>query len=102
LLQIEQIRRINRLWASDSLFLKEFLLIPVRDNSVPLKTSEPPPVVSPTQISSPISNSSFDEDNVEDFLEKIDASIATQKRKSRGLKALASNFLFFYYTSASL
>jgi LysM repeat protein len=78
---IEQIRRINRLWASDSLFLKEFLLIPVRDNSVPLKTSEPPPVVSPTQISSPISNSSFDEDNVEDFLEKIDASIANTKKE---------------------
>ncbi|KAJ3665399.1 hypothetical protein Zmor_000896 [Zophobas morio] len=78
---IEQIRRINRLWASDSLFLKEYLLIPVRDSSVPVKTSEPPPIVSPTQISSPISNSSFDEDNVEDFLGKIDAAIANTKKE---------------------
>lgn len=28
-LQTEQIRRINRLWASDSLFLREHLLIPI-------------------------------------------------------------------------
>ena len=27
--QTEQIRRINRLWASDSLFLREYLLVPV-------------------------------------------------------------------------
>lgn len=80
MLQIEQIRRINRLWASDSLFLKEFLLIPVRDNSVP-PVSEPTPIVSPTQISSPISNSSFDEDNVEEFLGKIDAAIAITKKE---------------------
>ncbi|XP_044263719.1 lysM and putative peptidoglycan-binding domain-containing protein 1 [Tribolium madens] len=78
---IEQIRRVNRLWASDSLFLKEYLLIPVRDNSVPPVSSEPPPVVSPTQISSPISNSSFDEDNVEEFLGKIDAAIAITKKE---------------------
>ncbi|RZB54412.1 lysM and putative peptidoglycan-binding domain-containing protein 2 [Asbolus verrucosus] len=80
---IEQIRRVNRLWASDSLFLKEFLLIPVRDNCIPPKSTEPTPVVSPTQISSPVSNSSFDDDNVEDFLGKIDASIANTKKEVR-------------------
>lgn len=33
-MQTEQIRRINRLWASDSLFLREHLLIPINtDNS---------------------------------------------------------------------
>lgn len=79
-LQIEQIRRVNRLWASDSLFLKEFLLIPVTDTST--TSSEPtPPVVSPTQISSPISNTSFDDDNVEEFLGKIDAAIANTKKE---------------------
>lgn len=33
LLQTEQIRRINKLWASDSLFLREHLLIPVSADS---------------------------------------------------------------------
>lgn len=37
-LQTEQIRRANRLWASDSLFLREYLLIPVPTDS-PLSTS---------------------------------------------------------------
>jgi len=40
-LQTEQIRRINRLWASDSLFLREHLLIPINaDNSASVCNNE--------------------------------------------------------------
>lgn len=31
--QTEQIRRVNRLWASDSLFLREHLFIPINPES---------------------------------------------------------------------
>ncbi|XP_030747159.1 lysM and putative peptidoglycan-binding domain-containing protein 2 isoform X2 [Sitophilus oryzae] len=91
---IEQIRRANKLWASDSLFLREFLLIPQPDNANDL--------LSPTQMQSTSSQSSlasssaenlnqnrmsigsstrssFDEENISDFLSKIDASIASTK-----------------------
>ncbi|XP_046397597.1 lysM and putative peptidoglycan-binding domain-containing protein 2 [Ischnura elegans] len=37
---MEQIRRINRLWASDSLFLRENLLIPTPDHQRELSTPE--------------------------------------------------------------
>ncbi|KAG5881751.1 hypothetical protein JTB14_029079 [Gonioctena quinquepunctata] len=70
---IEQIRRANRLWASDSLFLREYLLIPSME---PVVEEKPPAseqnVVSPT-------SSNFDEDNIDEFLTKIDAAIATTK-----------------------
>lgn len=59
--------------------MKEFLLIPVTDHFA--TSSESTSVVSPTQISSPISNTSFDDDNVEDFLGKIDAAIANTKKE---------------------
>lgn len=78
LFQIEQIRRVNKLWASDSLFLKEFLLIPT---SEPSKTNQAKnaEVASPSTISSSTSISSFDCDNVDEFLGKIDAAIAITK-----------------------
>lgn len=44
-LQTEQIRRINRLWASDSLFLREHLLIPVSADS-PASVCNDEPVAS--------------------------------------------------------
>ncbi|XP_018350156.1 PREDICTED: lysM and putative peptidoglycan-binding domain-containing protein 2 isoform X2 [Trachymyrmex septentrionalis] len=82
----EQIRRINRLWASDSLFLREHLLIPVSADSPAsmcndeLAASEehdvPPNVSSPSSISSSID----DEGSVNDFLAKMDSSIANAKR----------------------
>lgn len=86
ILQMEQIRRANRLWASDSLFLRETLLIPVElENSsdVVCKTST-------TTVTTPLSSSSsssqihsnyYDNENVNDFLVKIDASIANTKEE---------------------
>ncbi|KAK5648327.1 hypothetical protein RI129_003219 [Pyrocoelia pectoralis] len=77
---MEQIRRINRLWASDSLFLRESLLIPVTDiNSYPTDIE---PAASNSQseledISSPCSI----EDDVNYFLDKIDNSIACTKKE---------------------
>ena len=39
--QTEQIRRVNRLWASDSLFLREHLFIPVNsENSLSLDNTD--------------------------------------------------------------
>lgn len=65
------------MWASDSLFLKEFLLIPTSEpsNSNQDHNSE----AGPSLVSSPTSICSFDCDNVDDFLGKIDAAIATTK-----------------------
>lgn len=66
------------MWASDSLFLKEFLLIPTSEPSN--SNQEPSPdIASPSSISSPTSVGSFDCDNIDDFLGKIDAAIATTK-----------------------
>ena len=40
-LQTEQIRRANRLWATDSLFLREYLLIPVPvDNPLSMQSND--------------------------------------------------------------
>ncbi|KYN01026.1 PREDICTED: lysM and putative peptidoglycan-binding domain-containing protein 2 isoform X1 [Cyphomyrmex costatus] len=82
----EQIRRINRLWASDSLFLREHLLIPVsadspasmcNDESIASEEHDvPPSISSPSSISSSID----DEGSVNDFLAKMDTSIANVKR----------------------
>ncbi|KRT82406.1 hypothetical protein AMK59_4519, partial [Oryctes borbonicus] len=88
---MEQIRRINRLWASDSLFLREHLLIPVNDNT---------PITSPTSGISTIAStpstshlsSENDDVDVNQFLGKIDASIASTKeevRKAQGLSEYA-------------
>ncbi|XP_057668116.1 lysM and putative peptidoglycan-binding domain-containing protein 1 [Diorhabda carinulata] len=74
---IEQIHRANKLWTSDSLFLREYLLIPSEESSssfVDLK--ERPKSIS--SLTSP-SNSSFDEEDIGGFLSKIDAAIATSK-----------------------
>lgn len=75
---MEQIRRLNRLWASDSLFLREFLMIPVSDsNSVPI-TNENEVPTSPSELMS--SSNSIDED-LSSFLVKIDNSIANTKQE---------------------
>ncbi|XP_020285064.1 lysM and putative peptidoglycan-binding domain-containing protein 2 isoform X2 [Pseudomyrmex gracilis] len=83
----EQIRRINRLWASDSLFLREHLLIPVGADS-PASTCNDESAASDEHdispnISSPssISLSIDDESSVNDFLAKMDTSIANVKRE---------------------
>ncbi|KAK9871864.1 hypothetical protein WA026_015110 [Henosepilachna vigintioctopunctata] len=78
----EQIHRANRLWASDSLFLKEYLLIPVpldvsKNNLSPMSiSSTSSPTLSPLQ-----SQKSYEDDTIDNFLGKIDASIATTKEE---------------------
>lgn len=64
------------------MFLREFLLIPSSESG----SIQATPVVSPTTTSigspSSVSNNSsviYDEDNIDEFLNKIDASIATTK-----------------------
>ncbi|XP_066157394.1 lysM and putative peptidoglycan-binding domain-containing protein 2-like isoform X1 [Euwallacea fornicatus] len=95
---IEQIRRANKLWASDSLFLREFLLIPQSDDVSELLTPvENQPASSQSSLASPVSvdnlnqncstsvasnnrrSNSSDDENIGDFLSKIDASIASMK-----------------------
>ncbi|XP_018322894.1 lysM and putative peptidoglycan-binding domain-containing protein 2 isoform X2 [Agrilus planipennis] len=93
---MEDIRRANRMYTSDSLFLKEYLLIPIPEDSPFAAFSEsqsnitsPPSEASssssrPPSVSSP---SYIDNDDVSHFLSKIDSSIANTKaevRKSSG------------------
>lgn len=79
--QIEQIRRANRLWASDSLFLREYLLIPVPDSKTATPVS-PPPDVAKSPPATKQEDDSEDE-NLSRFLGKIDASIASTKEEVR-------------------
>jgi len=87
---MEQIRRANRLFATDSLFLREHLLIPVESTkslqSDTNSESVDEPVTSPSnsqqsQLTSPGSCGSFydEEEDVADFLVKMDARIASTK-----------------------
>lgn len=74
---IEQIHRANKLWTSDSLFLREYLLIPSEDSSsTSVNIQERPKSIS--SLTSP-SSTSFDEEDIGGFLSKIDAAIATSK-----------------------
>ncbi|XP_014210321.1 lysM and putative peptidoglycan-binding domain-containing protein 2 [Copidosoma floridanum] len=82
----EQIRRVNRLWASDSLFLREHLLIPISADS-PLSGSstvtsisesfESPNASSLSSVSSPVED---ENSSVNDYLAKLDSSIASVKK----------------------
>lgn len=72
------------MWASDSLFLKEFLLIPSGETSninpgTNADIASPSDITSPSAVSSSTSISSLDCDNVDDFLNKIDKAIAITK-----------------------
>ncbi|XP_022920083.1 lysM and putative peptidoglycan-binding domain-containing protein 2 [Onthophagus taurus] len=72
---MEQIRRANRLWTSDSLFLREHLLIPETENNSIYEKSDNLNNILPT--STPTSPDLYE--NTNDFLGKIDAAIATTK-----------------------
>jgi hypothetical protein len=79
---MEQIRRVNRLWASDSLFLRESLIIPVSRPDVAMTLSDDVMLDDDAQdMHSPnsMSNSDSEERSIRDFLVKIDTSIANTK-----------------------
>ncbi|KAL1122781.1 hypothetical protein AAG570_003108 [Ranatra chinensis] len=90
---MEQIRRANRLWANDSLFLRKSLLIPVVNGESPSATSSPADVVllEPDHQQPPSSSHNHNNNNYNnkddantdssynDFLVKIDCSIANTK-----------------------
>ncbi|KAK2587434.1 hypothetical protein KPH14_003144 [Odynerus spinipes] len=83
----EQIRRVNRLWASDSLFLREYLLIPVSPDS-PLASSAECAVPSDSECntsqnasSPPVISPLEDESTANDFLAKMDTCIANVKKE---------------------
>lgn len=78
---MEEIRRVNQLWASDSLFLRESLLIPVSTLDTAVSPSDDLVVDSVEDLHSPrsMSNSDSEERSVRDFLVKIDTSIANTK-----------------------
>ncbi|KAI4468437.1 hypothetical protein MML48_2g00019889 [Holotrichia oblita] len=94
---MEQIRRVNRLWASDSLFLRENLLIPTNENTfVTSPTSDIGSAASTPSTSHQSPESSEDVD-VNQFLGKIDASIASTKeevRKAQGHSEFAVSLDF--------
>jgi hypothetical protein len=73
---MEQIRRVNRLWASDSLFLRQTLMIPVSRPEVgDQELDDTEGVHSPSSMT----NSDSEERSISDFLVKIDMSIANTK-----------------------
>ncbi|XP_046685481.1 lysM and putative peptidoglycan-binding domain-containing protein 1 [Homalodisca vitripennis] len=79
----EQIRRANRLWTSDSLFLRETLLVPVPSEGIssPSDVTLLTDALSPTSLSSNNNNNNrVDSDgSYNDFLCKIDCSIANTR-----------------------
>lgn len=82
----EQIRRVNRLWASDSLFLREHLFIPVNSEntlSMSFDSTNETEHNAVQSVSSPssIASSVDDDSTVNDFLAKMDSSIANAKRE---------------------
>nr|CAD7451995.1 unnamed protein product [Timema tahoe] len=91
---MEQVRRENLLWASDSLFLRESLLIPVsKDCTI---TSANDKFINSSELSTPVSPDSRDlsERSINDFLVEIDTSIANTKsqvKKSQGFSEFANN-----------
>lgn len=103
---MEQIRRANRLFANDSLFLREFLMIPVhvdspfypkesdqrvhnhmlakRSNTVGAPSSSKD--FSPNDSMDSLSSPTDDDEHrkyMEEFLDKIDTSIASSKKMVR-------------------
>jgi hypothetical protein len=78
---MEQIRRVNHLWASDSLFLRESLLIPVSRPDTVVSLSGDVVVDDVDHMHSPssTSNSDSEERSISDLLVKIDTSIANTK-----------------------
>lgn len=72
---MEQVRRVNRLWASDSLFLQQTLMIPAPRPEVSDRVLDDESVHSPSSLS----NSDSEERSISDFLVKIDTSIANTK-----------------------
>lgn len=89
--QTEQIRRANRLWTNDSLFLRETLLVPIPSDTVSVSTCNSQsnshslseastPSETETVSSCSTNNNGLDSDNsYNDFLCKIDCSIANTR-----------------------
>jgi hypothetical protein len=99
---MEQIRRANRLFANDSLFLRQFLMVPVNKDSpfYPKDTTSHMLSKRANTIAAPSSSKDFspndsmdsltsptDDDEhrkyMEEFLDKIDTSIASSKKMVR-------------------
>lgn len=81
---MEQIRRANRLFASDSLFLREHLLIPVPIDSIDkqsLTSPTSPESVTTSNTSRINSPTAYDSENINDFFVKIDAAIVSTKEE---------------------
>ncbi|XP_043277060.1 lysM and putative peptidoglycan-binding domain-containing protein 2 [Venturia canescens] len=97
----EQIRRINRLWASDSLFLREYLLVPVPADCVsPMSGAESPASSTDTNAalsnsfnSTPVTSPNEDGASITDFLAKMDCSIASVKNEVRRVQG-SSEFCY--------
>lgn len=92
----EQIRRANRLFASDSLYLRQFLMIPVDKNSPYYPKDDRPNSLPPQRAASitgypgyqkqnslsldQLSPEEESKKNIDEFLGKIDTSIAESKK----------------------
>lgn len=91
----EQIRRANRLFANDSLFLREYLMIPVPDTDGLLSSTGSAGASLISSPASPMSPSSTengfsDEHSIDEFLDKIDSSIASTKNQVQKVQGNSS------------
>lgn len=87
--QTEQIRRANRLWTNDSLFLRETLLVPIPSDTVSCSSQSnshsvseaSTPSETETLSSCSTNNNGLDssDNSYNDFLCKIDCSIANTR-----------------------
>ncbi|XP_049763861.1 lysM and putative peptidoglycan-binding domain-containing protein 1 [Schistocerca cancellata] len=90
---MEQIRRLNRLWATDSLFLREYLLIPVPADKA-LSASQSSTDVNPARSPGSPDSTHSEERSINDFLVHIDNSIANMKsqvKKTQGNSEFCSS-----------
>ncbi|XP_049834222.1 lysM and putative peptidoglycan-binding domain-containing protein 2 isoform X3 [Schistocerca gregaria] len=87
---MEQIRRLNRLWATDSLFLREYLLIPVPADKA-LSASQSSTDVNPARSPGSPDSTHSEERSINDFLVHIDNSIANMKSQVKKTQGNSEN-----------
>lgn len=82
---MEDIKRENRMWTTDSLFLRESLEIPVQSSEAGTNGTHREPSPNSPQRTLSLDTSRQDEENIRDFLGRIDTSIKKTKSQIKEL-----------------
>lgn len=81
---MEELRRINRLWASDSIFLRRHLMIPLPETSPSdSRACAPAAPLSDARLDDDEEERDKDADDPLSFLCKIDSAIASTKAEMK-------------------